>query len=345
MFRKKKERHPYWTKITLVCFAIMIFAVLIVRVGYRFRPEATVFTNTAAPINDDESFDALLQQVLKNTGDNNPTTTQEISQAALHSEEVNFLNDDGDVVHTFLSKPVGPGPFPALILLHGNESSLRATERASMLLGEKLSESLQAVVLSLDWRDIGFGSSGNDARSSIKYLRETSEVQQQPIVVVGLDYGAYLSLAQLSALDVQGVIAAYGFFNPASHYQFLQEKDPAAATRFLAQTGCNLAVQLTQCLGDLSLLSSIPKTVPFLALHNTKDALVSVAESQALVNAANINDATRAKLVTFDGAESDHDFLEDTSSALFIPALAAMKSWMTEIIVSMNAENSPQENQ
>lgn len=325
MFRKK-ERHPYWTKVTLICFAIIILAVVIMRLGYGLQPEKVATSEEAV---NDETFEDLLQQVLDNGSQQLTDRLTFSSPEAMQSEEVNFLNDDGDVVHTFITKPQGSGPFPGVVLLHGNESSLRAAQRASSILGEQLSQGLHAVVLTLDWRDVGFGSSGGDIQESIAYLRELPEVDTFPIVLMGLDYGAYLGMAELDRLDVQGVVAAYGFMNPLTHYQFLKEHDPAAALRFLTRTGCDIAVQPEECLADLSVLDGLSLRVPLLALHNAQDTLVNITQSQALVGAA---DAALAELRQFDNADAGHDFLANTSSSLFSEALGIVTQWMQATI-------------
>ena len=121
-------------------------------------------------------------------------------------ELVHIPSFDGKLVPAFLYRPSGPGPFPAVIDVHGgpNSQSHRDFSRMRQYLVSKGYAVLVPNVrgstgygktwAKLDDKDLG-GSPLQDVVACKKYMVEHANVASDKVAVMGGSYGGYMALA------------------------------------------------------------------------------------------------------------------------------------------------------
>lgn len=265
---------------------------------------------------------------------------------AVQSDEVPFVARDGQLRRAFISKPAGEEPFPAVILLHGAPAGERVTERFSSEIGERLAEDAGVLTVTVDWRDSDFGDGDlNDAVSVLdaveKYTVDVETGEREPIIYVGVDHGAYLAL--LAAAEetelVKAVVAAYGYVDLAAQYSYLQQYDSQAAQNFLRDSGCDVAVNIQDCLTQRSISTELLQRIPsVMALHHVQDSTVPLSQSERLVELRQTNAAAQkeTKLITLGEQDADaeqvHDMLSDTTHPHFDEAYAQLLDWLQDVL-------------
>ena len=135
-------------------------------------------------------------------------------------EEEIRLNADGG--RGVLYRPVGPGPFPALLLIHGDhgldewtrEQAKMLAERGYVVLavdlyrGEKVSDDLDAHVMERCLPDERVLA---DLKAAVDYLDEHDDVRDDAIGVIGWDIGGGYALdAAIHDDRLAAVVVCYG---------------------------------------------------------------------------------------------------------------------------------------
>lgn len=273
---------------TLAVFVFIIGLVIFLRVSHSMQQEKAA---PRAPVTLQEYLDSVL-----------PTSTTPaarqltLTAEALTSSSVSYLDAAGDTVTALVSKPTGSGPFPAAVIVHGGSVSSRVTDRIAAGLGEELASAAHVVTITIDWRE---GTATPDSKiideieATVGWLRAIQEVDDQPIVLFGLDSGVNAVLRAVSEnrdLDVQGVIDAYG---------------PIASE------------------------SAEGIDVPVLIVHARQDTIVPITQSDAL--AATIAPSLLTYAPIEDPAV-DHDFFSSTTADGFDQGVTAVTDWLTQTI-------------
>lgn len=268
---------------------------------------------------------------------------------AVYSESEPFAARDGELRYAYISKPEGPEPFAAVVLLHGSPAGERVTERFSQEVAERLAQDAGVFTIAVDWRDSDFGDGDLiDAVSVLnaveKYTVDIVNDERKPILYVGVDHGAYLAL--LSAAEepelVSGVASIAGYWDLQAQYQFLSESDPTAAANFLRDSGCDAAIDPSNCLEQRSITQeSIRELKSVMLIHHQDDPLVSVDQSRLISSMRTTSQLsiqeTALHLLTADSTEdqaqlsnSAHNLLEDSTSAEFEETYALLLDWVKE---------------
>lgn len=267
-----------------------------------------------------------------------------LDTAAIQSEEVPFVARDGQLRSALISKPEGEEPFPTIVLLHGSPAGERVTDRFSSELGERLAEDVGALTVTVDWRDSDFGDGDlNDAISILdvveKYTVDIETDKREPIIYIGVDHGAYLALlaAAEEAELVDAVVAAYGYIDLATQYTYLQETNTQAANNFLRESGCDVAVNINDCLTQRSISSELLQRIPaVLAIHHTQDTSVPLSQSELLVSLRKNNEAAQKETalvaITTESEQGEHDILSDSTNPNFNEAYTQMVNWLEDIL-------------
>ena len=149
------------------------------------------------------------------------TTIVEGSEGFL-SKEINFKAVDGQDVIGYLSKPEGSGKFPAIILIHGGESSQKAT--LGLGSGKHASKFNEEgyVVLAVDYRESEFGGKEiDDIEAGIRYLKTLNYVDGKKIGLFGTSHGAYRALMTASRAGdrVSAVVDNFAFTDLIRQYE------------------------------------------------------------------------------------------------------------------------------
>ena len=134
--------------------------------------------------------------------------------------------DDGLALVGTLTLPTGPGPHPAVLLLHGSGRLDRDsnTSRLRMDLGPSLAAELATNGIATlrydrrgvgptagDWRATGFVDNRNDAAAALRALAERPGVRPDAVAVVGHSEGAVHAMSLAAHSDVAAVVLLAGF--------------------------------------------------------------------------------------------------------------------------------------
>ena len=138
--------------------------------------------------------------------------------------EVSYTHEDVEI-RSFVTRPPGDGPFPAILTLHGiyglNPPDLNLTERLA---------SRGYLALAHGWQSREHDPADRlvmeDIRSGIRYLKESEPVDPDRIGLVGFCRGG--TLAMLAAGEIGELSAAVVFYGQAV-YGEKDEKKPVSA--------------------------------------------------------------------------------------------------------------------
>ncbi|MFD4988178.1 alpha/beta hydrolase family protein [Streptomyces sp. NPDC058374] len=134
--------------------------------------------------------------------------------------------DDGTPLAGSLTLPVGPGPHPAVLLLHGSGPLDRDgnTPKLPVNLARPVAEALAARGIATlrydrrgsgatpgDWRAAGFTDNRRDATAAVRALAGRADIHADAIGVIGHSEGALHAMALAARTDVRAVVLLAGF--------------------------------------------------------------------------------------------------------------------------------------
>ncbi|MEU2081531.1 alpha/beta fold hydrolase [Streptomyces albus] len=137
--------------------------------------------------------------------------------------------DDGTPLAGSLTLPAGPGPHPAVLLLHGSGPLDRDgnTAKLRMNLAAPVAEALAVRGIATlrhdrrgsgatpgDWRTAGFTDNRRDAAAAVRALADRADIRADAIGVIGHSEGALHAMALGSRTDVRAVVLLAGFAGP-----------------------------------------------------------------------------------------------------------------------------------
>ncbi|MFF8915870.1 alpha/beta hydrolase family protein [Streptomyces sp. NPDC015032] len=137
--------------------------------------------------------------------------------------------DDGTPLAGTLTLPVGSGPHPVVLLLHGSGPLDREgnTRKVRMNLGRPLAAALAAegvAVLRYDrrgagatpgvWRATGFTDNYEDAAAALRALADHPAVRPDAVGVIGHSEGALHAMSLAARHDVGAVVLLAGYARP-----------------------------------------------------------------------------------------------------------------------------------
>ncbi|AOS62064.1 alpha/beta hydrolase [Actinoalloteichus hymeniacidonis] len=134
--------------------------------------------------------------------------------------------DDGTALAGTLSLPIGPGPHPTVLLLHGSGPLDRDGNAAKLRsnIGPELATALAAKGIGMlrydrrgagatpgDWQRTGFYDNRRDAAAAITALAAHPDVRTDSIGVIGHSEGALHAMALAAQDEVRAVVLLAGF--------------------------------------------------------------------------------------------------------------------------------------
>ncbi|MFE7518057.1 alpha/beta hydrolase family protein [Streptomyces halstedii] len=134
--------------------------------------------------------------------------------------------DDGASLAGSLTLPTGPGPHPAVLLLHGSGPLDRDgnAPKLPVNLARPVAEALAARGIATlrydrrgagatpgDWRTAGFTDNRRDAAAGVRALADRADIRADTIGVIGHSEGALHAMALGSRPDVRAVVLLAGF--------------------------------------------------------------------------------------------------------------------------------------
>ncbi|WP_430542491.1 alpha/beta hydrolase family protein [Streptomyces iconiensis] len=136
------------------------------------------------------------------------------------------IADDAVALTGTLTLPAGPGPHPAVLLLHGSGPLDREgnTAKVRMNLAEPLATALAAAGIAVlrydrrgtggtpgDWRATGFTDNRNDAAAAVRALAAQPCVRADAIGVIGHSEGALHAMSLGALPDVTALVLLAGY--------------------------------------------------------------------------------------------------------------------------------------
>ena len=159
---------------------------------------------------------------------------------AVRSEDLEYRRAGDRALLARLYRPVGPGPFPAIVEVHGG-----AWVNADRLQNQPVAEALAAsgiVVLSLDFRmppEAGYPASLQDINYGIRWLKahaSACDTEARRVGGFGTSSGGHqillaaLPLGEAPPIDagLAFVISGWGVLDPVARYALARERGNAA---------------------------------------------------------------------------------------------------------------------
>jgi acetyl esterase len=241
--------------------------------------------------------------------------------AAIDQKGVEFGHPGANALLLDLHVPVGPGPFPAAILVHGGgfDEGSRSTNVAPLF--APLSDAGFAW-FSIDYRlapEAHFTQANDDLNSAIRWVKAHAaeyRVDVRKIAIIGESAGGFLvNYAGTHDTPETKVAAVVDFYGPVEYGVLAGERhdhperfNMATINRHASNGGGIHFFDVEQLdaagLGKLHAMSPLAGVhqgmPPFLAIHGTKDDQVSFAQSTTFCDAMH-KAGVSCELITIEG--------------------------------------------
>jgi alpha-L-fucosidase 2 len=203
---------------------------------------------------------------------------------------VEYSRPEGVPLYFDAAIPPGPGPFPAVVIVHGG-GWVRGDRRVDVAPLFRPLEDAGIAWFSVDYRLLRnfseFGAPIDDVRNAVVYIRKhAAEYRIDPgrIALIGESAGG--QLAAMAALhpkpggSVSGVVA---FYAPTNLAALAKNSDLIPSQLRASLSGTPFEAMLLAGLRQLSPVEKVaPGAPPFLLIHGTSDGLVPFAQSRAM---------------------------------------------------------------
>ena len=249
-------------------------------------------------------------------------------------DSVEYSRAGGSSLQFDASVPDGPGPFPAVIIVHGGAWVTGDRKRSVEPLFEPLSKAGLAwfsisyrLAKSIDPASVpssvasllALGAAVDDVRDAISYVRtHASDYHVDPNRLALLGESAGAQLASMAALkpEAAGMVqAVVAFYSPSDLVKLLDANPRVPASVRQALHDSAFGEMLFAGLRDLSPVTWVRKdSPPFLLVHGTSDMLVPFEQSQAMCEALHTAGAS-CQLYPVDGGGHGLLWWESTPDA------------------------------
>lgn len=209
---------------------------------------------------------------------------------------------DGTPMAGTLTLPVGPGPHPAVLLLHGSGPLDRDgnSRKVRMNLGRPLAAALAAeglAVLRYDrrgtgatpgaWRATGFTDNYKDAAAALRALADHPAVRPAAIGVIGHSEGALHAMSLAARHDVGAVVLLAGYARLGEEALRWQARSivqglPAPVRllrRPLGALGSRVLARIKRTRTDVARIAGFPVNARWMRenlVHDTRDDLIAI---------------------------------------------------------------------
>ncbi|WP_093761266.1 alpha/beta hydrolase family protein [Streptomyces sp. BpilaLS-43] len=220
--------------------------------------------------------------------------------------------DDGTSLAGTLTLPAGPGPHPAVLLLHGSGPLDRDgnAPKLRVNLARPVAEALAARGIATlrydrrgvgatpgDWRTAGFTDNRRDAAAAVRALADRADVHADAIGVIGHSEGSLHAMALGSRTDVRAVVLLAGFADVGEGAFRWQGRSivssmPAPVRllrRPLAGLGGRILARVKKTRTDVARVAGTKVNARWLRemlVHDTRDDLAAISASVLAVTGA-----------------------------------------------------------
>ncbi|GMU44272.1 MAG: S9 family peptidase [Xanthomonadales bacterium] len=243
--------------------------------------------------------------------DPNLFVAPELIHYGAHDTDPNMLNLPRQIpAHVY--RPQTPGPYPALILIHGGPES-QARPQFSELIQFLVRERGIAVVVPNVRGSSGYGKtylalddgrkrqdSVTDIGALIAYLRVQPDFDQDRIAVYGGSYGGFMVLASMVQFGEQ-LRAGVDVVGISNFVSFLTNTNPYRAEQRRREYGDERDPQMRAFLHEISPLTHAAKIdKPLFVVQGANDPRVPRSEAEQIVHAVRANGQSAWYLLALD---------------------------------------------
>ncbi|WP_420707783.1 alpha/beta hydrolase family protein [Streptomyces sp. NRRL F-5135] len=209
---------------------------------------------------------------------------------------------DGTALAGTLTLPTGPGPHPAVLLLHGSGPLDRDgnTRKVPVNLGPPLAEALAAAGIATlrydrrgvgatpgTWRASGFTDNYQDAATALRALAAHPAVRPEAVGVVGHSEGALHAMALAARHEVRAAVLLAGYARTGEEALRWQARSIAeglpAPVRLLrgplGALGNRALARVRKTRTDVARIAGLPVNARWMRenlVHDTRDDLVAI---------------------------------------------------------------------
>lgn len=177
-------------------------------------------TNGDGKIDDQERRAARskMQQMQNRPGARTPSgETQTVSNRLI--TEMEYRSSDGQMIPCVLSIPIGEGPYPILVTIHGGQGNRDLGYIRSMAAPNNLSPTIHAfndqswAILAISYRSGNgalFGMEQEDVIAGIRFAKSLPKIDPNRVGVVGGSHGGHLALVAAEKMGREFLCVAVG---------------------------------------------------------------------------------------------------------------------------------------
>ena len=195
-------------------------------IGYPFKEQI------AFQRNPDGNVTSLIWQA-RNEETGEPGESQSATRISLRSEIVHFTSADGTTLTGLLTLPAAPGPFPAIMSLHGSEPGTKDNFGSQQMSAFMASHGI--AILTYDKRGVGESEGtyveapternlnliAQDAIAGVEYLKRRPEVKGDQIGLTGFSQAGWvIPLAASQSEDIAYFMILSGPVTSTGHEDF-----------------------------------------------------------------------------------------------------------------------------
>ncbi|GAA2541486.1 alpha/beta fold hydrolase [Winogradskya consettensis] len=269
-----------------------------------------------------------------------PVSVDEVVEKAIHPTLRRFAAHDGLEISGWLFEPLGPGPHPTVLWLHGGPEAQERPGHGPLF--QSLVDRGIAVFAANVRGSSGFGRSFvnadngalrygaiADVKSCVEHLVATGVTDPERVGCMGRSYGGYLTLAALTTypeLFAVGIDVC-GMSNFATFYEHTEPWIAAAAVSKYGDP-----VRDADLLRDLSPITRIDNLrAPLMVVHGENDSNVPVIEAEQVVEAL-AERGVEHRYLLFPG--EGHELLHRSSRAEY---LRETVGWLTRHLLGLHS--------
>ncbi|MFD7818676.1 alpha/beta hydrolase [Streptomyces sp. NPDC059785] len=216
--------------------------------------------------------------------------------------DMTVTTDDGIPLAGTLTLPAGPGPHPAVLLLHGSGPLDREgnTPKLRVNLARPLADALAGAGIATlrydrrgvagtpgDWRTTGFTDNRRDAATALRALAARSDIRADALAVVGHSEGALHGMALAAREDVRAAVLLAGFARVGEDALRWQARSVASGLpaplrllrRPLGAAGNRVLARIKKTRTDMARIAGLPVNARWMRemlVHDTRDDLAAV---------------------------------------------------------------------
>lgn len=218
------------------------------------------------------------------------TMSTAFAAASVATQDIEYSRPGGVPLYMDAAIPDGPGPFPAVVIVHGG-GWVRGNRRVDVApLFEPL-EKARIAWFSIDYQlatdIVHFGSAIEDVRNAVGFIKAHAveyRVDSDRIALIGESAGGQLAaMAALEPRQNSNVRAVVAMYAPTDLVALASTSELVPQQIRNALHGTPFESLLLARLSQLSPIDNIkPESPPFLLIHGTADRLVPFSQSSAM---------------------------------------------------------------